>query len=261
MTDSSGKARWRLEHTTPHIAQLIIDNTSRRNAVTARMWSGLPGLLERVAASEARVLVLSGAGEHFSAGADIAEFETLYSTPEGAARASADIQRALDALAALPVPSVARICGACVGGGMALALACDVRIADSTARFAITPAKLGLVYPFADVVRLCEAVGAARARDLLLTARMVGASEADAIGLVHRVAPPGELDAAVDDYAEVITQLSPHSLRTMKSMLSRYSAGQRESDAATDAIFLSGFTSDDFAEGFRAFLERRKPGF
>ncbi|MGB3457306.1 MAG: enoyl-CoA hydratase-related protein, partial [Litorimonas sp.] len=160
------------------IARLTLSQPARRNAITAAMWEALPGLLSELQAKAPRVLIVEGDGEHFAAGADISEFETLYATPEASAKISADIQAAFDALAAFPQPTIASVRGACVGGGAGLALCCDIRMADSTARFAITPAKLGLVYPFGDVARLIDAVGVANAKDVLLSARIIKAKPA-----------------------------------------------------------------------------------
>ena len=246
----------------PGIARLTLSQPARRNAVTAAMWADLPGRLDALAGDASlRVLVVTGAGDHFAAGADISEFKTLYATPVSSARISASIQSAFDALAAFPLPTVAMIRGACVGGGAGLALCCDIRMADGTARFAITPAKLGLVYPFADIARLIDAVGVAHARDILLSARLIDAEAALEMGFVHRVTEPEALEAAVLDYARTIAALSPESLRVTKSMIGAYVAGQRGDTAETRAQFLAGFSSRDFGEGFRAFLDKRKPDF
>ena len=245
----------------PRIAQLTLSQPARRNALSAAMWRDLPRTLAAVRDAGPRVLVVSGEGDHFASGADISEFEKLYGTAESAAAISADIQAAFEALAAMPMPTVARIRGACVGGGLGLALCCDVRIADTTSRFAITPAKLGLVYPFADIARLIDAVGVADARDVLLSARLIKAKGARRMGLVHRVVGVDALDAEVADYAGAVARLSPESLRVTKSMIDAYARGQRESTPDTDAQFLAGFTSADFGEGFRAFMDKRPPDF
>jgi enoyl-CoA hydratase/carnithine racemase len=243
------------------IARLILSQPARRNAVTAAIWEALPGLLGDLEKQAPRVLIVQGDGEHFAAGADISEFETLYSTPESAAKISADIQTAFDALAAVPCPTIASVRGACVGGGAGLALCCDIRMADSTAKFAITPAKLGLVYPFADIARLIDAVGVANAKDILLSARIITAKPARKMGLVHTVHAVDELEDAVMDYANGLLRLSPESLRVTKSMIAAYQGGQRSDTDETRAQFLAGFSSQDFGEGFRAFLEKRKPEF
>ena len=251
-----------LDWPAPGIARLTLSQPARRNALNAAMWAALPKLLEDLVQDPSlRALIVTGDGDHFAAGADISEFETLYATAESAAKISADIQNAFDALAAVPVPTIAMIRGACVGGGCGLSLCCDMRFADATAKFAITPAKLGLVYPFSDIARLIDAVGVANARDVLLSARVIKAKPAKKIGLVHRVVGVDELEDDVMAYAENLKSLSPESLRITKSMIEAYSSGQREDTPETKAQFAAGFSSKDFGEGFRAFLEKRKPNF
>ena len=245
-----------------NIARMTLSQPARRNALNAAMWKALPALLKDLEKTDRlRALIVTGAGEHFAAGADISEFETLYATADSAAKISADIQRAFDALAAVPVPTIAMIRGACVGGGCGLSLCCDLRFADETAKFAITPAKLGLVYPFGDIARLIDAVGVAHASDMLLSARVLKSDEAKSIGLIHRAVHADDLEAEVMDYAATLAALSPESLRVTKSMITAYRKGQREDTPDTRAQFAAGFTSKDFGEGFRAFLEKRKPDF
>ena len=244
------------------IARLTLSQPARRNALNAAMWEALPKLLKGLEQDDSlRALIVTGDGDHFAAGADISEFETLYATAESAAKISADIQRAFDALAAVPVPTIAMIRGACVGGGCGLSLCCDLRFADATAKFAITPAKLGLVYPFGDIARLIDAVGVANASDMLLSARVMKAEPARDIGLVHRVIGVDALEDEVMDYAANIKALSPESLRVTKSMITAYRKGQRQDTEETTAQFAAGFTSKDFGEGFKAFLEKRVPDF
>jgi len=230
--------------------------------MNAAMWAALPDLLENLCQDKSlRALIVTGDGEHFAAGADLSEFETLYATPDSAAKISADIQRAFDALAAVPVPTLAMIRGACVGGGCGLALCCDIRIADRTAKFKIAPATLGLVYPFGDIARLIDAVGVANANEILLTGKLVKTKAAKKMGLIHWAAPVDELETQVMDVAARVTALSPASLRVTKSMITAYRKGQRTDTPETDAQFAAGFSSKDFGEGFKAFLEKRKPDF
>lgn len=243
------------------IARLTLSQPARRNAVNAEMWAALPVILAALESENPTALIVQGDGDHFAAGADISEFETLYSTPETAAQISADIQTAFNALAAFPMPTIASIRGACVGGGCGLALCCDIRLADTTARFAITPAKLGLVYPFADIARLIDAVGVANAKDILFSARIIKAKPARKMGLVHRTFGVDELESEVMDYALGLTHLSPESLRVTKSMITAYQTGQRGETDETREQFQAGFSSRDFGEGFRAFLEKRSPDF
>lgn len=243
------------------IARLTLSQPARRNAITAAMWEDIPRVLQTLEAESPRVLIIQGDGDHFAAGADISEFETLYSTPVSAAKISADIQTAFDALAAFPSPTIAQIRGACVGGGAGLSLCCDIRFADSTAKFAITPTKLGLVYPFSDISRLIDAVGVANAKDILLSARLIKAKPARKMGLIHQIFAVDMLHDAVMAYAKDLTHLSPESLRVTKSMIAAYQSGQRVDTETTQAQFLAGFSSQDFGEGFRAFLEKRRPEF
>lgn len=239
---------------------LTIDRATRRNAFTEAMWAALPGLLERLAV-ECRVLVLRGAGGHFASGADISEFETVYATPARGEAYSRQIATALDALAAFPHPTIAAVRGACIGGGCALALACDLRFADDTARLAITPAKMGLLYPFNDTKRLVDTVGAAMARDLLFSARTLEAAEALACGLIDRLSAPDALDGLIDAYCARLLQMSPRSAELTKAMIARVLAGQDRDNEETRALFASAFASADFQEGYRAFLDKRTPDF
>ncbi|MEM7730195.1 MAG: enoyl-CoA hydratase-related protein [Pseudomonadota bacterium] len=241
------------------IVQLTLSQPSRRNAVNAAMWAALPDVLADIRKTDPKVLIVTGAGDHFASGADISEFETLYSTPDSSAAISTDISSAMAALATFPVPTIARIQGACVGGGLGLALCCDLRFCDTSAKFAITPAKLGLVYPFADVVRLIDAVGTMNAKDLLFSARLVGAVEAQSMGLAHLF--EDHLDDFVLERAHAIADQSGQSARVMKKMFREFTQGQRQDDEETVRWFLEGFASDDFKEGYTAFLEKRAPEF
>ena len=243
------------------IARLTLSQPARRNALNAVMWAALPDVLAELAEGQPKVLIVEGDGDHFASGADISEFGTLYATPESSAKISADIAAAMDALAAFPVPTIALIRGACVGGGLGLALACDIRMADNTSKFAITPAKLGLVYPFGDVARLIEAVGVPNAKDILFSARLIKAKRAAKMGLVNTVVKPDELEQTVMDYAATIAAQSSQSAKTMKRMFALHASGQREDADETIALFLEGFSSDDFKEGYTAFMEKRRPNF
>jgi len=245
-----------------HVGALVISNTAKRNAMNAAMWEALPGILAEAQENPAlKVLIVRGDGDHFASGADISEFDTLYATPDSAAKISRDINDAMDALAKFPLPTIAQIRGACVGGGCGLALCCDIRFADNTAKFGITPAKLGLVYPYADVQRLIETVGIPNAKDILFSARIFKSRRAEKMGLINKVFKPDDLEAAVLEYAENIAALSTQSAKVTKSMFAAYQAGQRGENEKLERDFMSGFSSVDFQEGYRAFLEKRKPDF
>jgi enoyl-CoA hydratase/carnithine racemase len=156
---------------------------------------------------------------------------------------------------------LAAIDGPCIGGGLALALACDFRIATPRSRFAVTPAKLGLVYPLGDTRRLIDCVGAAYARHLLLTAALLDAEEAYARGLVTSLCEEEGLGEAIASFAKLLDSLSPSGLRACKRMIARALSGQIDEDAASLAEFPDALAGADFAEGLAAFFEKRPPRF
>ncbi|HEV7342634.1 MAG TPA: enoyl-CoA hydratase/isomerase family protein [Sphingopyxis sp.] len=238
-------------------AHLLIDRADKRNAFDMAMWTALPALLEQAAADPGvRLLILRAAAPGpFCAGADIREL--LANRDDAAWRAAnqAAINRVQHDLARLPLPTIAFVEGDCVGGGCGLALACDLRIATPAARFGITPAKLGLVYPLHDVKLLVDLVGPGQAKRILFTGALIDAAEALRIGLVEAIADtPNALAAA-------ILAASSHSVRQSKAFVRRVLDGQVADDAETLVIFSEAFTGADFAEGTRAFVEKRNPEF
>lgn len=244
------------------VTELVLNRPDRRNALTEEMWADLPGLLDEALKDSAlRVLLVRGEGGHFTAGADIGEFADIYATEARADAYSVTIARALDALAAFPTPVIAKVEGACIGGGCGLALACDLRFATETARLGITPAKLGLAFPFNDTKRLVDAVGVSAAKDLIFTARHVGADEALEMGLVDRVWPSDAFDARFADWLTPLLAGSSHTAKVMKRMIGLIAGGTASETAETRALFREAFGGDDFQEGYRAFLEKRPPDF
>lgn len=239
------------------IARLEINAPERRNAISAAMWMALPEAAERL--SDARVVVVAGVGEHFSAGADIGEFEEVYATSESVRSYNAAVRAGQQAVADMACPVIAAVDGVCVGGGCGLALHADLRVATDRARFAITPARLGLAYSFGDTRRLVETVGPAAAKDILFTGRLIGAEEALRIGMADRVVPPEDLAGAVAEIAEGIAANSAASHRVSKRMVAAALAGDCPDDL--QAEFEGLFTGADFAEGRAAFLEKRRPRF
>ncbi|WP_019960049.1 enoyl-CoA hydratase/isomerase family protein [Woodsholea maritima] len=258
MTDIEGFA---LRHDGP-ITFLSLDRAAHKNAIPEAMWLALPGLLTDLAARPAcRVLVLEAEGDVFCAGADIREFASVYETPQRAARYSAAIRDGLNALEAFPHPTIAAIQGPCVGGGVALALSCDIKFASDTVHFAITPAKLGLTYPFSDIARLARCVGPSRAKDLLFSARKVSATEALHLNLIDYCVLKSELKNRVGSYAITLSQNSAQSLSAMKTLIAWVGQGQCIESDETRQIFQDAFSSDDFKEGYQAFLDKRPPKF
>ncbi len=236
-------------------ATLTLDRPARRNALDLAMWEALPGLVDRAMADPAvRLLVVTGAAPAFCAGADIGEFATHAADPEWRARNNAAIRLTQTTLARAPKPVLAAIDGDAIGGGLGIALACDVRLATARSRFGLTPAKLGLVYPLHDTKLLVDAVGPAAAKRLLFTARIIEANEAARLGLVDVV---DDLAAAVDEFATSVASLSATTQIAAKAIVRRILDGATDDDAATAAQFDAAFASADFAAGVAAFHARR----
>jgi enoyl-CoA hydratase/carnithine racemase len=240
------------------VARLLIDRADKRNAFDMAMWQALPQLVaEAVADPAARVLEVRAAqpGSAFCAGADIREL--LANKDDAAWRAAnqAAINRAQYELARAAIPTIAFVEGDCVGGGCGIAMACDIRVATPAARFGITPAKLGLVYPLHDVKLLVDLVGPGQARRMLYTGELIDAAEAQRIGLIEIIADSS------DALTTKIATASGSSARTIKHFVRRVLDGQVADDAETLAIFAAAFTGPDFAEGTAAFVEKRKPEF
>jgi enoyl-CoA hydratase/carnithine racemase len=226
------------------------------------MWQAVMDAVEQADADPAvKVIVVTGEGQAFAAGADIDEFKQTFTDPK-AAEAVADITyRSQKRLHRNAKPTIAKIRGACVGGGCGLALCCDLRFADATAKLGITPGKLGLIYTLADTKRLVDAVGPAKAKDILYTGRILDAEEALKIGLIDRLTAPEALDQAVADFAAEIAAASQFSARGTKQIIQQILDGVDDDTAATKQMFVEAFKGADFKEGFMAFGEKRKPKF
>jgi enoyl-CoA hydratase/carnithine racemase len=238
-------------------AHLLIDRAAKRNAFDMAMWTALPRILAGAAEEpDLRLLIVRAAQPGaFCAGADIAELLANKDDAQWRGANQAAINRAQFELTRFALPTIALIEGDCIGGGCGLALACDLRIAARGARFGITPAKLGLVYPLHDVKLLTDLVGPGQAKRLLYTGSLIDAEEALRIGLVEAV---GE---DVAEFADPILAASPHSTRQIKRFVRRVLDGQTEDDADTLATFAQAFTGADFVEGTSAFVEKRQPEF
>jgi len=244
------------------IARLTLNRPAQRNALSAAMWSAIPGLIaQAVATPGVKILILSGAGGHFAAGADISEFAEAYATPENAAAYGEKVAAAMQAVASCPKPVLAQIEGACVGGGCGLALACDIRIAAGNIRMGITPGKLGLAYSLGDTKRLVDAVGFSNARLILYTGRLVQAEEARAMGLIDRIVDAPDLATHVTSLALEIAATSQVSVRITKATLALIASGTMDDTEETRMWYLEAAASPDLAEGRRAFLEKRAPNF
>ncbi len=244
-------------------AELVLNKPEKRNALSVDMWAAIPELIAQAeAAEQVKVVIIHGgdAGA-FAAGADISEFETTYATAESAAASGDTIARALDAVEACKKPVVAAIEGACVGGGVSLAMAADLRVASESSKFGVTPGKLGLVYPAGDTRRLLAAIGPSATKDILFTGRVFMADEAKSIGLIDRISDAGEALSAARAFAGDIAAISQWSTRATKKMIAGIETGWTEASPEARALFLEGFSNEDFEEGYRAFLQKRPADF
>lgn len=234
------------------IARISLDRADARNAIGIDQWPKLTAHLQDIAASGVRALIVrSDVAGIFSSGADLGDLDGLAAEPAERTRFRVEMARAFDTLAALPIATIAAVDGGCYGAAVALALACDMRIAGVKAVFAVTPAKVGIVYPAGDVARLKAQVGPGQASRMLLTGMAIDAAEAARIGLVEQVA-----DSADDAAAELAALIAANS-RNSVAGLKRIVAG----DVDADTLFEDAFGGVDFREGLVAFRERRKPVF
>ncbi len=246
------------------IGWIVLNNPARHNALSLVMYGAIERAVAALAAdAQVRVIVVTGAGERaFVSGADISEFAEKRATPTQIAEYDALSERASVALEAVPKPTIAMIRGYCIGGGLDLALRTDLRIAADDARFGIPAVRLGLGYGFADVKRLVDIVGPARAKEILYTGRQFTADEALAMGLVHRVLPAAALAEGVARLAETLAGNAPLTIRAMKRSVAEAVKDPEARDvAAATALVEACFDSADYAEGQRAFMEKRRPDF
>lgn len=251
-----------LIETADGIVTATLNRPDAMNAINTALAEELRRLLEDLAGRrDVRVLVLSGAGGRaFSAGADLKERRTM--TPDELWAQSRKIHRVCDMLELLPQPVVCAVDGYCLGGGAELALAADIRIASETAQFGFPEMTLGAFPGAGGPVRLPRVVGAAWAKEILLTARRVGAAEAKALGLVHDVAPQAELADRARAVARQILRVSPLGARAVKQIVNRGMAMSiEEATALASALRQPLEATRDYQEGLRAHFEKREPRF
>jgi enoyl-CoA hydratase/carnithine racemase len=243
------------------ITTLRLDREAKRNAINLAMWRALRSTLRAVCdRPKTRVVILCGAGGHFAAGADISEFHQVFADRATTLAYAREMAAVMAALEDMPMPIIAVIEGLCVGAGVALALACDTQYASAEARFAITPAKLGLIYSLADTVRLTRAVGQSRAKDLLFTGRMIDAATAARIGLVTEVAAPDQLQQLVEARAGLMVEASPWSIAQTKRVTGSIAQGATGETPESQGWFADATGREDFMERAAAFLGRRMQG-
>jgi enoyl-CoA hydratase len=258
---AGGKILCSAEH---GVGLITFNQPEKRNAMSVEMWAGLQEILERWEDDESvRVVVLTGAGEKaFMSGADISEFAERRSNDEQQRQYEHSISGGRIKLATFPKPIIARIRGFCLGGGLALAIQADIRIAAEDSQFGIPAARLGLGYGFNPVRRLVSLIGPAHAAMMLYTARRIGGAEAERIGLVNHVVKNEELESAVAEIARTMAHNAPLSIRANKLTIEQVlrDPAERDMEALRQAN-IACFESQDYREGRTAFLEKRPPKF
>ena len=246
------------------VLHIRFSNPARHNALSLDMWEAVPLLLEKAEQDDnVRMVVFSGEGDKaFISGADISQFEDLRAQKEAVTRYEQLAEAALQGIYEFAKPTVACIRGYCIGGGVNIAISCDIRIASSDSVFAIPATRLGLGYRFSAMKNLTQLVGPGYAKDIFFTGRRLDAAEALRIGLVNRVAEAAELPALLAEYTIAITTGAPLTIKAGKRIIQEVLKLDTDFDAdMCRQLILDCFESEDYAEGRRAFMEKRKPVF
>ena len=253
--------RLRVEREGP-IGRMVFDSPARRNAISGDMWRAIPGAMADFDANpEVRCVVLRGEGTvAFAAGADISEFETRRSSEDNVREYDGLVDAAQRAIEDSAKPVVALIHGFCIGGGVEMALACDLRYAADTSQFAIPAARLGVGYGVHGTNRLVATVGHAAAREIMFSGRRYSAQEALAIGLINHLLPAAELDDYVRRLASELAVNAPLSIAASKRIINTVIEA-RGDFTEEDALTARCMQSEDYKEGRRAFMEKRTPRF
>ena len=244
-------------------AVMVLNRPAKLNALNTEIWNTIPGLAAEVAGDpEIKVLIIRGVNANaFASGADIGEFPKVHATPDTAREYHTQIHAAYDSIALMEKPTIAMVQGYCFGGGCALALCCDMRYADSSAKFSIPPARLGIAYSLKETKRLVDLVGPSKTKEMLFAAKVIEAEEALMVGLATRLFEPAALEAETFAFAEDLSALSQFSIRAIKKTVGAITDGAQEADAELAALIMGGFEGADYREGRAAFLEKRKAEF
>jgi enoyl-CoA hydratase/carnithine racemase len=246
------------------VGTLTFNNPERHNAMSLEMWQDAAAKLEALARDSAvRVILLTGAGgKAFVSGADISKFETERAGADGVGVYNAATERFSQTLLDCPQATIAMIRGYCIGGGLGIAVSCDLRVATETSRFGVPAAKLGLGYGLENLRRLVNLIGPQFTAEMLFTARQFEAAEAARIGLLNHLVPDAEIESYVHSIAETIAGNAPLTIRATKALLRELARDAAERDSARcESLVKACFASEDYREGRRAFLEKRKPVF
>jgi enoyl-CoA hydratase/carnithine racemase len=247
------------------VGHAIFNNPERHNAVSLEMWDALDAILEAFENdADIRLVVLSGAGGRaFVSGADISKFEKERGSKEATQHYNARVKTIYERIERFPMPTIAMINGHCIGGGLNLAVCCDLRFCTASSKFAMPAARLALGYPYHAIQRLMAAIGPSAAKQLMFTAKSIDAETALRLGFVQAVVPAEELETHVRDIAETIAGNAPLTVKAMKfigAQVMEPDPAKRDLDRC-DEMVAACFASDDYVEGRRAFMEKRKPDF
>jgi len=246
------------------VGWIVFDHPVRKNAINGAMWRGIPEAMARFDADqEVRCVAFRGAGtEAFAAGADISEFEKNRAQRSAVSEYDGLLDRVLHAIQGSPKPSLAMIHGFCLGGGVEVALACDLRYCGQSAQFGIPAAKLGLAYNIEGHKRLIETVGHAHAREIMFLGRRYSSAEALQMGLVHRVLPDSDLEKFVSEITKTLCENAPLAIVNTKTIIEEFVKAEGSPDAARMREAMQRCAkSADYEEGRKAFMEKRKPQF
>jgi enoyl-CoA hydratase len=246
------------------VGWIVFNQPAKKNAINGAMWRGIPKAMAEFDADPAvRCVAFRGAGtEAFASGADISEFETIRAEKSSVAEYDGLLDHVLHSIQGSPKPSVAMIYGFCMGGGLEVALACDLRYCGESAQFGIPAAKLGLAYNVEGHKRLMETVGHARAREIMFLGRRYSAAEGLAMGLVNRVFSDAELELETQAILATLSENAPLAIANTKTIIEEYVKSAGAPDPARMAAAIERCAkSDDYHEGRRAFMEKRKPQF
>ena len=246
------------------IGWIVFNQPQKRNAINGAMWRGIPAAMKQFDAdTDVRCVAFRGAGsEAFSAGADISEFQKIRAERQSVSQYDGLLDEVLHSIQDSRKPSLAMIHGFCMGGGLEIALACDLRYCGKSAQFAIPAAKLGLAYNVEGHKRLLETVGHARAREIMFLGGRYDAAQGLAMGLVHRVVADAQLEELVNSVLKILCENAPLAIANSKTIIEEYVKAtglpdQKVMDAAIDRAARSA----DYEEGRKAFMEKRKPRF
>jgi enoyl-CoA hydratase len=246
------------------VGYLSLNRPEKHNAVSYEMWQGIAQVMDDFESDDSiRVVVVSGeGGRAFSAGADISEFEKRRASADAIEVYNAAAGMAHQKLTNIPKPTIAKITGYCIGGGVSTALCCDLRFATDDSKFGIPAAKLGLGYGYGGLRALVTLVGPIRAKEILFTARQFTAVEAYDMGLINRVLPKDELDDFVNEYTEMIAGNAPLTIKASKQIIAEVCKDPDDRDLELCKRLVDAcFASEDYKEGRRAFMEKRQPEF